>query len=138
VTVRAQVTTVTGCRVTVIEGSGYPELQRRAGHGHMLTLDMGEGDGRHAEVYLDEGAIAVISRGLRDSKPRLGYKKSMQCVGHEIAPNSHPEEAEILVAGYSFCYPCGNAVLGVLLSDDPWSTVEILRMFRDGVIAVTE
>ncbi len=72
---------------------------------------------------------------MAESHPKLGYRKRLQCVGHEVAPGAQPEEAEMLVAGHSFCYPCGNAALGHLM-EEGWTPAIILRMFRDGVIEV--
>jgi Holliday junction resolvasome RuvABC endonuclease subunit len=61
-TVLIDVTTKTECRVRVLHANHgeYDHL----GPGVMLTLDMGIGDGRHAEVYLDPDAIAALIMGL--------------------------------------------------------------------------
>jgi hypothetical protein len=70
------------------------------------------------------------------SPKRLGYSRPIQCCAHEVAPGSGgPAEAEIIVAGYSFCYPCGNGMLGNIIEKN-WTVPEMLRMVRDGVIEV--
>jgi hypothetical protein len=50
------------------------------------------------------------------------------------AGSNGPEEAEILVAGYSWCYPCGNFALGAII--DEHTVLEILKEIRDGVYEV--
>lgn len=73
---------------------------------------------------------------------KLAYRMPLQCVGHEIAPPNRladkgaTYEAEIVVAGYSFCYPCGNMFLHYHLQGT-FSDQAILRMFSDGVIEVS-
>lgn len=68
---------------------------------------------------------------------QLAYRRPLQCVGHEIAPEGEPEEAEILVAGHSFCYPCGNFALGSML-EHGHSITAVLREIRDGIYEVTK
>lgn len=55
-----KVMTVGGCMVRLFEGEIRDGLIEQFGPGVMLTLDMGEGDGRHAEVYLDDEALEEI------------------------------------------------------------------------------
>lgn len=57
----AQVQTKTGALVRLFKGEeGWPEL----GPGLMLMIDMPFGDGRHAEVFLDDEVAAVLGEAL--------------------------------------------------------------------------
>lgn len=70
-------------------------------------------------------------------RPRLGYRLPLQCVAHELAPGGAPQDAEILVSGYSLCYHCGITFLQHLLEGAERTERDILRMYRDGLIGVT-
>jgi hypothetical protein len=54
----------------------------------------------------------------RPSNPRrLSYAPRVLCCAHEVAPGEHGiAEAEMIVGGCSFCYPCGQAILGECLN----------------------
>ena len=56
----------------------------------------------------------------------------MLCVGHEIAPDGHVEEAEIIIGGYSFCYPCGNGVLGDIVAGSLQPVEKAILDFKSG------
>ena len=75
------------------------------------------------------------------TQPRLHLSRKTLCVGHEIATKDavgdqpSPTEAEMTVAGYSFCFPCGNAAVNAIV-ESGFPIEAVLRMFRDGVIEV--
>lgn len=56
-----QMTTQSGAFVRLFDGAGWPGL----GRGVMLMIDMPYGDGRHAEVFLDEDSAEAVLDGLQ-------------------------------------------------------------------------
>lgn len=70
--VRAAVTpivdieTLTGARVRLFGGEGWPGLNAEVGgRGVMLMIDMMQpGDSRHAEIFLDADAARAVCEGL--------------------------------------------------------------------------
>jgi hypothetical protein len=66
---------------------------------------------------------------------RLSYDRRVLCCAHEVAPGDHGvAEAEMIVGGFSFCYPCGQSALAALLEPPGAHTIrEVLREYQDGI-----
>lgn len=61
-----------------------------------------------------------------EGERRLAYRRPLQCAVHEVAGGS-PAEAEMIVGGFSLCYPCANRALGDLLNQE----IPVLTTIRD-------
>lgn len=68
----------------------------------------------------------------------LAYRLPLQCAGHLVSPARVHRDAEITIAGYSFCLPCGEDVMWKRLNAVDHATMtDILREYRDGVAEVS-
>lgn len=78
------------------------------------------------------------------TEPRLMYRRPLLCVAHEIAPGDDQHavaHAEIIVDGFSLCYPCGQLWMTAITEGKVGEfyvpdMVKLLKLIRAGQIEV--